>query len=141
MRDTQYPPNINAVDTQGNSCLHCAAYRGHKKTAVLLLQNGIDTNIRNNSGTYIFGYLIRNGLCHLCGNSKKDIQNCSNFGSFFIRMALGKTALELAYDPQMIQILNVKSVRKVRKTVNRLEGPLLRRSRFLGWRPVWVCFK
>lgn len=56
-------------------------------------------------------------------------------------MALGKTALELAYDPQMIQILNVKSVRKVRKTVNRLEGPLLRRSRFLGWRPVWVCFK
>lgn len=55
-------------------------------------------------------------------------------------MALGKTALELANDPQMIQILNVKSVRKVRKTVNRLEGPLLRRSRFLGWRPVWVCF-
>lgn len=64
----------------------------------------------------------------------------SNFGSFFIHMALGKTALELANDPQMIQILNVKSVRKVRKTVNRLEGPLLRRSRFLGWRPVWVCF-
>lgn len=38
----------------------------------------------------------------------------------------------------MIQILSVKSVRKVQRTVNRLEGPLLRRSRFLGWRPVWV---
>lgn len=40
----------------------------------------------------------------------------------------------------MIQILSVKSVRKVQKSVNRLEGPLLRRSRFLGWRPIWVNF-
>lgn len=38
----------------------------------------------------------------------------------------------------MIQILSVKSVRKVDKLVSRLEGALLRRSRFLGWRPVWV---
>lgn len=51
---------------------------------------------------------------------------------------LGQTALNLARDPQMIQVLSVKSVRKVQKTVNRLEGPLLRRSRFLGWRPIWV---
>lgn len=50
LKDIQNPPNINCVDSQGNSCLHCAAYRGHKKTAVLLLQNGIDTNIRNNMG-------------------------------------------------------------------------------------------
>lgn len=50
----------------------------------------------------------------------------------------GQTALNLARDAQMVQILSVKSVRKVQKTVNRLEGPLLRRSRFLGWRPIWV---
>lgn len=56
---------------------------------------------------------------------------------FFSRFA-GQTALDLARDPQMVQILSVKSVRRVQKTVNRLEGPLLRRSRFLGWRPVWV---
>lgn len=48
----QQPPNVNCVDAQGNSCLHCAAYRGHKETAVLLLQNGIDTNIRNNRGNH-----------------------------------------------------------------------------------------
>lgn len=51
LKDTQLPPNINCVDSQGNSCLHCASYRGHKKCAVLLLQNGIDTNIRNTMGT------------------------------------------------------------------------------------------
>lgn len=79
--------------------MHCAAYRGHKETAVLLLQNGIDNQIRNH---------------------------------------MGQKALELAKDPQMIQILSVKSVRRVQKSVNRFEGPLLRRSRFLGWRPVWV---
>lgn len=50
----------------------------------------------------------------------------------------GQTALNMARDQQMIQILSVKSVRKVQKSVNRLEGPLLRRSRFLGWRPIWV---
>lgn len=52
LKDVEHPPNINCVDNQGNSCLHCAAYRGHKEAAVLLLQNGIDTNIRNHVGTY-----------------------------------------------------------------------------------------
>lgn len=28
------PPNINCVDAQGNTCLHCAAYRGHTRLAV-----------------------------------------------------------------------------------------------------------
>lgn len=75
-------PNINCVDAQGNSCLHCAAYRGHKETAVLLLQNGIDTNIRNNRG---------------------------------------QLASDLARDEQTLQVLNVKSVRKVQKTATRFE--------------------
>ncbi|KAL4703724.1 hypothetical protein ACJJTC_016731 [Scirpophaga incertulas] len=44
------PPNINCVDAQGNTCLHCAAYRGHARLAVLLLQNGVDTTLRNNRG-------------------------------------------------------------------------------------------
>lgn len=46
----EHPPNINCVDAQGNSSLHCASYRGHKEAAVLLLQNGIDTGIRNARG-------------------------------------------------------------------------------------------
>lgn len=52
--------------------------------------------------------------------------------------SLGQLAVDLARDAQTIQILNVKSVRRVTKSVNRLEGPLLKRSRFLGWKPVWV---
>lgn len=56
----------------------------------------------------------------------------------FVTNGLGQSAVNLARDPQMIQILSVKSARKVEKTLNRLEGALLRRSRFLGWRSVWV---
>lgn len=107
------------MDAQGNSCLHCAAYRGHKETAVLLLQNGIDTNIRNNRGLF-------------CLVAQKTIQ------MFYIFFYIGQLAVDLARDAQTIQILNVKSVRRVTKSVNRLEGPLLKRSRFLGWKPVWV---
>uniref|UniRef100_A0A8D8Q1C1 Oxysterol-binding protein-related protein 1 n=1 Tax=Cacopsylla melanoneura TaxID=428564 RepID=A0A8D8Q1C1_9HEMI len=44
------PPNINCVDVQGNTALHCAAYRGHKEAAILLLQNGINTSIKNSRG-------------------------------------------------------------------------------------------
>lgn len=53
-------------------------------------------------------------------------------------MILGQLAVDLARDAQTLQILNVKSVRKVQKSANRLEGPLLKRSRFLGWKPVWA---
>merc|ERR1719494_116550 len=47
---SQNPPNINCQDCMGNTPLHCAAYRGHKEIAVLLLQNGIDSTIKNNRG-------------------------------------------------------------------------------------------
>lgn len=69
---------------------------------MLLLQNGIDTNIRNRAG---------------------------------------KIALDLARDEQMMQILAVKSVRKIQRKANRIEGPLLKRSRFLGWCPVWAVLE
>lgn len=96
------PPNINCVDAQGNSSLHCAAYRGHKEAAVFLLQNGIDTMIRNQRG---------------------------------------QVALDLARDAQTLQVLSVKAARKVQKTATRFEGPLLKRSRFLGWKPVWAVLE
>ncbi|XP_015913961.1 oxysterol-binding protein-related protein 1 [Parasteatoda tepidariorum] len=44
------PPDINCVDSLGNSALHCAAYRGKKEVAVLLLQNGINTSLKNLRG-------------------------------------------------------------------------------------------
>lgn len=69
---------------------------------MLLLQNGIDTSIRNKAG---------------------------------------QTALDLARDTPMLQILGVKSVRKIQKSATRMEGPLLKRSRFLGWRPVWAVLE
>lgn len=96
------PPNINCVDAQGNSSLHCAAYRGHKEAAVFLLQNGIDTMIRNQRG---------------------------------------QVALDLARDAQTLQVLSVKAARKVQKTATRFEGPVLKRSRFLGWKPVWAVLE
>ncbi|GBP38689.1 Oxysterol-binding protein-related protein 1 [Eumeta japonica] len=48
--NSSHPPSINSVDAAGNTCLHRAAYRGHAHLAVLLLQNGIDTTLRNNNG-------------------------------------------------------------------------------------------
>ncbi|CAG4953960.1 unnamed protein product [Colias eurytheme] len=96
------PPNINCVDAQGNSCLHCVAYRGHARLAVLLLQNGIDTTLRNNSG---------------------------------------RLAIDLAKDNEMREVLSVRPVQKLQRTAARFEGPLLKRSRFLGWRPVWAVLQ
>ncbi|XP_037298622.1 oxysterol-binding protein-related protein 1 isoform X3 [Manduca sexta] len=96
---SQNPPNINCVDAQGNTCLHCAAYRGHARLAVLLLQNGIDTTLRNHSG---------------------------------------QLAIELAKDNEMREVLSVRPVQRLQRTAARFEGPLLKRSRFLGWRPVWA---
>lgn len=44
------PPNINCTDVLGNTALHCAAYRGHKEVAVVLLENGVDSSIKNSRG-------------------------------------------------------------------------------------------
>lgn len=49
---SDHPPNINSVDSLGNSALHCAAYRGRKEAAVLLLENGINASIKNARGQY-----------------------------------------------------------------------------------------
>ena len=41
------PPNINCTDTTGNTPMHCVSYRDHCDAAVLLLQHGADTKIKN----------------------------------------------------------------------------------------------
>lgn len=96
------PPNINCTDNLGNTALHCASYRGHKEAAVLLLQNGIDSTIKN---------------------------------------FRGQTATDLARDSQMSQVLCVRPVRQLQRTVTRFEGQLLKRSRFLGWKPTWAVLE
>ena len=52
----------------------------------------------------------------------------------------GQTAVELARDSQMQQVLCVRPVRQLQKSATRFEGQLLKRSRFLGWKPIWVSF-
>ncbi|XP_065284033.1 oxysterol-binding protein-related protein 1-like [Dermacentor albipictus] len=47
-------------------------------------------------------------------------------------------ASDLARTDEMRQILDVEPIRQLRKNVSRHEGPLLRRKRFLGPRPVWA---
>ncbi|XP_064072407.1 oxysterol-binding protein-related protein 1 [Vanessa tameamea] len=96
------PPNINCADAQGNTCLHCAAYRGHARVAVLLLQNGVDTTLKNNNG---------------------------------------QLAIDLARDGDMREVLSVRPVQRLQRTAARFEGPLLKRSRFLGWRPMWAVLQ
>jgi hypothetical protein len=52
----------------------------------------------------------------------------------------GQTAVELARDLHMQQVLCVRPVRQLQKSATRFEGQLLKRSRFLGWKPIWVSF-
>ncbi|XP_014252702.1 oxysterol-binding protein-related protein 1 isoform X2 [Cimex lectularius] len=99
---SERPPYINCVDSLGNTSLHCASYRGQKEAAVLLLQNGIDSTIKN---------------------------------------LIGQTAFDLARDAQMSQVLCVRPVRLLQMTVTRFEGQLLKRSRFLGWKPTWTVLE
>ncbi|XP_074656432.1 oxysterol-binding protein-related protein 1-like isoform X2 [Tubulanus polymorphus] len=49
LSDSKFP-NFNCTDEYGNTGLHLASYRGHKEIAVLLLQNGIDSTIKNSRG-------------------------------------------------------------------------------------------
>ncbi|XP_064651770.1 oxysterol-binding protein-related protein 1-like [Lineus longissimus] len=50
MLKTNQMKTLNFTDKTGNTALHCAAYRGHKEVAVLLIQNGIDTSTLNMNG-------------------------------------------------------------------------------------------
>ncbi|XP_076847732.1 oxysterol-binding protein-related protein 1 isoform X2 [Brachyhypopomus gauderio] len=48
------PPSINCVDLLGNTPVHCAAYRGQRQSAVQLLHNGANPNIRNKNNQTAF---------------------------------------------------------------------------------------
>ena len=50
----------------------------------------------------------------------------------------GQLAVDLTQDEQMRQVLGVMPVRRLQRTAVRCEGPLVRRHRFTGWKPVWV---
>ncbi|XP_033109059.1 oxysterol-binding protein-related protein 2-like isoform X2 [Anneissia japonica] len=94
------PPNINCSDANGNTPLHCASYRDHKEAAVLLLQCGIDSNMKNSRG---------------------------------------QTALDLAQTAKMKQLLDVKPVKTIQKSVDMFEGQLMKKAKFLGgWKFHWV---
>lgn len=97
-----HSPNINCTDFLGNTALHCAAYRGQKEAAVLLLQNGIDSTIKNTHG---------------------------------------QLAIDLSKNEGMRQLLSLQPTRQMKKTALRFEGTLLRKNRFLGWRPVWTVLE
>lgn len=51
---------------------------------------------------------------------------------------VGQLALDLAKDTQTQQVLSVQPIRRLQKSAARFEGMILKRSRFLGWKPVWV---
>lgn len=45
-----YPFDINAVDTNGNTALHFASYRSHDSVVAVLLNKGADINAQDNNG-------------------------------------------------------------------------------------------
>ncbi|XP_068736521.1 oxysterol-binding protein-related protein 1-like [Montipora capricornis] len=58
-----------------------------------------------------------------------------------LRNANGQTALDLASNKKMKQLLDVQPLQKLHKVVSRHEGLLLKRSRFFGWKKFWVVLE
>ncbi|CAG9136805.1 unnamed protein product [Plutella xylostella] len=148
-----YPPNINCVDAVGNSSLHCAAYRGHARVAVLLLQNGVDTTVRNNSGQLAVELAKDSEMREVL--SVRPVQRLQRAArvegpllkrSRFLgwrpvwERARWSSYCELSKDSEMREVLSVRPVQRLQRAA-RVEGPLLKRSRFLGWRPVWAVLQ
>ncbi|XP_037082004.1 oxysterol-binding protein-related protein 2-like [Pollicipes pollicipes] len=50
-------------------------------------------------------------------------------------------AVDLTQDDQMRQVLGVTPLRRLQRSAVRCEGPLVRRHRFTGWKPVWAVLE
>ncbi|OWF39549.1 Oxysterol-binding protein-related protein 1 [Mizuhopecten yessoensis] len=97
------PPNINTTDQYGNTALHIAAQADHRDMVIFLLQNSVDSSLKN----------------------LKD-----------------QTAIDFARTNQMKQLLTgVRPVKEFSFQPQRCEGLLLKKSRFLGFKPVWVVLE
>ncbi|XP_033726933.1 oxysterol-binding protein-related protein 1-like [Pecten maximus] len=97
------PPNINTTDQYGNTALHIAAQADQRDMVIFLLQNSVDSSIKN----------------------LKD-----------------QTAIDFARTNQMKQLLTgVRPVKEFSFQPQRCEGLLLKKSRFLGFKPVWVVLE
>uniref|UniRef100_A0A0L8FQU1 Uncharacterized protein n=1 Tax=Octopus bimaculoides TaxID=37653 RepID=A0A0L8FQU1_OCTBM len=95
-------PDINSVDKFGNTALHLAALRNHKQVAILLLQYGIDTSLKNNNG---------------------------------------QRAVDLTTSPNMKHLLNVRPVQDIPVQSVRQEGPILKKTRFFGFKSLWMVLE
>lgn len=104
------PVEINCKDSSGNNALHWAAYRNHKEIVVYLLQNGIDSTVKNNQDQTP------------------------------ALMASNVQTKQLISDVQPISFnVNMKSLAKC--MISRFEGPLLRRSRLLVRKCLWIVLE
>ncbi|XP_063075420.1 oxysterol-binding protein-related protein 1-like [Engraulis encrasicolus] len=96
------PPNIHCTDLQGNTPLHCAAYRGQKQSVVKLLKSGANPNMKNKNDLSVF---------------------------------------DLASSDEVRVILAANQEKTSAFAVQPFEGPLWKRSQFLGWKSHWVVLK
>ncbi|XP_031562391.1 oxysterol-binding protein-related protein 1-like [Actinia tenebrosa] len=113
------PPDINCKDILGNTPLHCAAYSGHKEIAVMLLQHGANTSMRNKSGQTPL-------------ELTKDLK---------MKKLLDVQPLQVAKINNSFQKSPLLKRKAIHKVVPRHEGMLMRRSRFLGWKKYWVVLE
>lgn len=96
------PPDIHCRDLQGNTPLHCAAYRGQKQCVVKLMKSGANPNMKNKNDLSVF---------------------------------------DLANNDEIRLILAANQEKTSAFTIQPFEGPLWKRSQFLGWRSHWVVLK
>ncbi|XP_066269072.1 oxysterol-binding protein-related protein 1-like isoform X6 [Branchiostoma lanceolatum] len=127
----------NSQQLQVEAQLLSAAREGHldKLADLLTEQRSLNVNCTDISGNTPLH-------CAAYRNKKEAAVMLLQHGADpTLRNNADQTALDLVRTAQMRQLLDVKPIKDIQKHVQRFEGLLLRRSRFLGWRSFWVVLE
>ncbi|KAL3200828.1 hypothetical protein MRX96_013096 [Rhipicephalus microplus] len=164
----QHGAYVDVINREGDTPLHKAAYTGREGLdedikRILAAAEAADARKKADK---LFAAAKEGNVqtiqCLLRGSHPPSINSVDGFGNtalhcaaycdnkevavFLLQCGINSTlrnhreqlASDLARTDEMRQILDVEPIRQLRKNASRHEGPLLRRKRFLGPRPVWA---
>jgi len=107
--------NINHVDSNGNSFLHHCLLNEHYKSAIWIIENGIDLTIRNKNDEHCLNLAIskknKQVIEHILKKEQIDINEKDKYG----RIILQELVVEGEHDIAKILIENGASINSVDK--------------------------
>uniref|UniRef100_A0A8C7T437 Oxysterol-binding protein n=1 Tax=Oncorhynchus mykiss TaxID=8022 RepID=A0A8C7T437_ONCMY len=78
------PPDIDCRDLQGNTPLHCAAYRGQKQCVGKLLKCGASSSMKNKSDQTVFDLACSEEIKQILEGSRDQVRCQKNTSSRFL---------------------------------------------------------